>query len=170
MTWWSHEHVKLGVAILRVSRVHANVRQLRDIESNSNIICYVWCHVCGMSIMYFSDGLCCSYRICSCCGTSKQFCFSYLEEIPYPPFPSCSFSSKHINCSLLLHSDTLWHDSKLTILNEVSELSKYVCKLKRNNRNILLKWAILSRATAYQSGATKYTLCLEEKLQLGKGG
>ena len=47
-----------------------------------------------------------------------------------------------------------------------TELSKHNWRLKRSNRNFTVCWAILSRASAYQSGAAKFILCLEEKLQL----
>ena len=45
-----------------------------------------------------------------------------------------------------------------------TELSKYIWGLKKSRRNFSLKWSILKRATAYQSGAKQCNLCLEEKL------
>jgi len=47
-----------------------------------------------------------------------------------------------------------------------TELSKYVWKLKRNERDFDIKWSILKRAPAYTAGGKNSHLCLEEKLCL----
>ena len=49
-----------------------------------------------------------------------------------------------------------------------TELSKFIWGLKLKKRRFTLSWSILSRATAYQSGALKCKLYLEKKLQLIK--
>ena len=42
----------------------------------------------------------------------------------------------------------------------------YIWQLKTNNLNFSLKWSILSRAAAYQSGKKSAMTCFQEKLQL----
>ena len=49
-----------------------------------------------------------------------------------------------------------------------TELSKYVWKLKRNERDFDIKWSILKRVPAYTAGGKNCHLCLEEKLCLLK--
>ena len=49
-----------------------------------------------------------------------------------------------------------------------TELSKYVWKLKRNEKDFHIKWSILKRVRAYTAGAKNCHLCLEEKLCLLK--
>ena len=48
------------------------------------------------------------------------------------------------------------------------ELSKYVWKLKRKEKDFDIKWSILKRASAYTAGRKNCPLCLEEKLCLLK--
>ena len=44
-----------------------------------------------------------------------------------------------------------------------TELSKYVWKLKKENKQFEIKWSIKSRAYPYTSGMKSCDLCLQEK-------
>lgn len=47
-----------------------------------------------------------------------------------------------------------------------TELSSYIWKLKRSDRDFSIKWSIMKRAGAYSSGGRRCNLCIEEKLCL----
>ena len=47
-----------------------------------------------------------------------------------------------------------------------TELSSYIWKFKRSDRDFSIKWSIMKRAGAYSSGGRRCNLCIEEKLCL----
>ena len=49
-----------------------------------------------------------------------------------------------------------------------TELSKYVCKLKRKNSKFSITWKIISHATTKRRPTNQCNLCLEEKYQILK--
>ena len=48
-------------------------------------------------------------------------------------------------------------------------LSKYIWKLKNENKTYTLKWRIMKKSQAYRNGAKKCNLCLTEKLLIISG-
>ena len=50
-----------------------------------------------------------------------------------------------------------------------TKLSKYIWKLKRNEKKFTLSWSITKRAPAYSPGSKHCGLCIEEKLCLMQG-
>ena len=50
-----------------------------------------------------------------------------------------------------------------------TELSKHVWNLKKENRQLSIRWAIIKQIPAGRNGKQNCTLCLEEKLVIRKG-
>ena len=50
-----------------------------------------------------------------------------------------------------------------------TELSKHVWNLKKENRQFLIRWAIVKQTPAGRNGKRNCALCLEEKLMIMKG-
>ena len=50
-----------------------------------------------------------------------------------------------------------------------TELSKHIWNLKKENRQVLIRWAIVKQIPAGRNGKRNCTLCLEEKLMIMKG-
>ena len=67
---------------------------------------------------------------------------------------------------------TRFNNHKTSFRNEKhqnsTELSKYVWKLKKNNKPFNITWSIVSSARPYNNGTKKCDLCLTEKLTILK--
>ena len=53
--------------------------------------------------------------------------------------------------------------------NNSTELSKYIWKLKNENKTYTLKWRIMKKSPAYRNGAKRYNLCLTRKTSIISG-
>ncbi len=90
------------------------------------------------------------------------------KEVVYKADIAASDGSKMTYFGLTENSfKTRYGGHKTSINNEKysgqTELSKYVWKLKSENKDFNIQWAIKTRAFAFKSGSTRCDLCLSEK-------
>ena len=101
-----------------------------------------------------SQGICQSASIIYIAEVKKE---THNEAKLYIGLTEHSFKPRYNN-----HNQSFKHE----IHHNTTELSKHVCKLKRNKEPFTISWSVAKRAQAYSNKSKRCNLCLAEKLSI----
>ena len=110
-------------------------------------------------------------KLCNCPNDGKCLtsCVVYKAEVTstddnttqtYIGVTPNDFKTRYRNHLKSLRNEKYKHET---------ELSKHVWNLKKENRQVSIRWAIVKQLPAGRNGKQNCTLCLEEKLMIMKG-